>query len=373
VIAAAPAVVPAVLPVAVVHPEAPIEQPEALIVQPMAPFVPPMAPVVQPVVPFVQPAPSVAQEVTATEMAAALQESGALSQVLAALTNNTRPPRQSSWFNDTSEGVRMSPLDRHLETCLNMLAAGNYVEPVSLDSISIDYLKFKAPFAPPRLEASASGSMVVRANTRVPDTSTVFDASRVFSGYSKLIELASTDVLKRFSAFQVGQMLGVSNLVQSISYATEASKAIFFKHFLLQTAGVTDLVKAFNESSMLLMKFLVMQALPPPPRMPFRDAVPAPSRRGTKRALVGPSLASSSRGGSAVMSASSARDSRMRSSSDKPCKSRCDTAFTCTYPDCVFSHACVSCGQNHPASVCTSWDAAKGAAAMALIGTRRRG
>jgi hypothetical protein len=327
----------------------------------------------QPEAPIALSVPSIvpsAVGVTPADVDAALaQDPSALAQILAGFANFKGPARPSSWYNDTAEGSLKSPLEKHLEASLNKLYAGSYVEPVSLDSESLNYLKFKAPFANPGLEAS-NGTMVVRANTRLPDTANVFVAYRVFGGYTKLIELASNDKGQRFSARYVGQMLEVLNLVVSIGHATELSKGTFFKNFLLETAGVTNLVDAYKGSSMLLMQFLVTQA-PAVPRTPYREPAPAQSRRGSKRPAA-PSVASFSRGGPAVMSASSGREPRMRPSSDKPCKSRCDPGLTCTYPDCVFSHICVACGLNHPASACSSWDAAKGAAAMALINTRRR-
>jgi hypothetical protein len=364
---------PPVQPVGPAVPSVDPVGPAALPGPPVGPAAQFVAPLGQPEAPIALSVPSIvpsAVNFTPADVNAALAEDpSALAQILAGLTNNKGPARPSSWYNDTAEGYLKSPLDKHLEASLNTLYAGSYVEPVSLDSVSLNYLKFKAPFANPGFESS-NGTMVVRANTRLPDTGNVFDAHRVFSGYTKLIELASNDKFQRFSARYVGQMLEVLNLVVSISHATELSKGTFFKNFLLDTAGVTDLVDAYNRSSMLLMQFLVTQA-PAVPRTAYREPAPAQSRRGSKRPAA-PLVASFSRGGPAVMSASSGREPRVRPSSDKPCKSRCDPGFTCTYPDCVFSHICVACGQNHPASACTSWDAAKGAAAMALINTRRR-
>jgi hypothetical protein len=347
VVAAGPPVLSGAIAVPPVQP-GPSMQFDAIPVRASAPIVPPTA------------------AITTADMERALAESpSSLPQILAAIAGRAQP-RGSSWYSDATDGVTMSPRDMLVETSLNKLAAGKYVDPVSLDSTSLSWIMFKAPFATPGLEASSNGTMVVRANTRLPDTAGVFEAHRVFGGYLKLIELASNDLQQRFSAFYLGQMLKVLNLVQSISYATELSKGTLFKHFLLKTVGITNLVEAYNGSSMLFMELLVRQTSQPP----MISLADPSARRGTKRAA--PSVASQSRGGPAVMSASSSRDPKVRQVSVKPCKSRCDTGISCAYEDCIFSHACVSCGQNHPASACSAWVPAKGAAAMALISAPRR-
>jgi hypothetical protein len=347
--------------------EAPAVQQEAPAVQHEAHAVP----FVQVTVPFVPPtAPSVAA-VTSAGMDAALAEPGALAQILTLMSNKFQS-RQASVDAGSSSKALVSPAVKHKEDTLKTFAAGGFVDPVSIDPMSLRFLEFKAPFASQGLETNSSGFMVVRQNTRLPDTSHIFEASRVLGGFGTLIEWCLNDDQKRFSATYVGEMLTLLNTVKEIDYITELSKGTFFKHFLLKHRGVPSLMEAYNTDTVLTFKFFVMQAQAVPPMPAFRDVAPA-MRRGVKRnAGVGPSLASFSRSGPAVMSASAPRSSKGRSSSDKPCKSRCDPGFTCTYQDCVFSHACVSCGQNHPASACSSWDVAKGAAAMALIIPRRR-
>jgi hypothetical protein len=335
----------------------------------------------QPEAPFALSVPSIvpsAVGVTPADVSAALQDPSALAQILAGLANNGTA-RQSSLNNDTSPAADgslgaapLSPLDAHKEYVLKLLAAGRFVDPVSVDDESLHYLEFKVHFAPTTFESNANGQVMVRKASRLPDTSAIFDANRIFGGYSNMTEMCMLDTLNRFSSHTVGQMMQLLNTVRRIAWASEFSKGRFFKHFLLKHAGKADLMKAYTDDSQLSMEHLVMAAPPMPSRLSFPDVAQMPRNRGIKRAATGSSLASRSRGGPAVMSASSGREPRVRPSSDKPCKSRCDPGLTCTYPDCVFSHICVACGQNHPASACTSWDAAKGAAAMAPINTRRR-
>jgi hypothetical protein len=275
--------------------------------------------------------------------------------------------------HDIPAGDSKAPWDKIKENVLVAIKNGTYYDPVICDNQSKMHLQFKSPFSGEELNVSKEGFVFAKTSNRLPDVSSIFDPARVYGGYEQGITWAAAAYdTHQISPDTVAKMLQLLSKVKNWPGVSELSKSTYFKHFLHRHAGSPDLLAAQSADTELIFKFLQpmrLYELPPTP-----GPVPIPPLGGRGRGLkrsapsappaqrAAPQMGRTFVGGVAGSG---------RTPSAKLCKSRVDLGFICSYPDCIFSHSCATCGKDHPASACQVWDAAKGAAAAALI--KRRG
>jgi hypothetical protein len=331
--------------------------------------------------------PVAAQQVTETEVAGAVAaDPMALHRIMASLINQSAyvvtnasgalQAARTANFAGTQMpvGQLQTPWAMVKSSALTNMLHGQYVEPVLCDDITRDYLMFKAPFAGEQLSIDRDGMIKTARGSRLPDVANVFTAHRIKQGYQRLIQWVLED--PRFEATLAMQMLQLYNKVFGWPHVSEQAQATYFKHFLLKHAGSKDLLKDQRDDTELIYRFLVVHT----GGMQSSSSSASSSSSSASSSSASSSSAARPRGSKRSSSALIPRGSAattaaapMRVRSEKPCFSRVDLNATCAYSDCVFSHACASCGRDHPASACPSWDAAKGAAAAAAMNRGRRG
>ena len=289
-------------------------------------------------------------ELTAAEkLKAVLATPDGLSLVLGALLEKS-PAVRDAPLQSTST---ISPWQRHVAKAEELLKAHKFVDPVTLDSVTEEHMRFKS--VPTRVVGETEGGlMIVGKEVKAPDVSRVFDPARTRNGYLRMVTLASKCAVKSVSS-RVHDFLALDTKVWNYPNASDLSKSTFLKHFLLEHEASDDLVGEFDKATTLLARFMWSIAQP----QSQSSGYVAPKRKLPK---LGPG---------SLTSASTA-DKRARFMSEKPCYSRVEKGKVCDYPGCKFNHACVSCGQDHTASECNAFDEQKSKAALADMKRRPR-
>lgn len=255
----------------------------------------------------------------------------------------------------------MLPLDKHLAETRESLRVGEYVDPLQLSDAVLNRLRFRLP-GQARKERKL-GDITLSTDGEGTDSSSWFNPVGLRQGFTRMVEMVlGIDEVKH----RAQDMLGFAEEVWSFPKASEEGKARFIKHFLYKYRGQDDWkAKAFQDAR-LVAEFLTGD----------QRAGSAPSA-GAKRQAGGgarPGPADKrQRGPGAGGGAQQGRGDRHAWKARQPCLSRMDPSRgDCSYPGCRFSHACVSCGQDHPANACSKWDRAKGKKALDELAARRR-
>lgn len=300
---------------------------------------------------------------------AVLATPAGIKAVVEGLFLSQRQDRSSPWAHgETAESLAarrlasLEPWEKVMERTKDKVLRHLFVDVVSIDSKSEDFLRFKAK-PETSFQSSTDGRMVAVKGTKPPDVSQIFTPARVWDGFEKLVEIYAEVAPSR-----VLDLVAFGRKLKTWPNSTPEGQAMFLKHFLKEKASSDTLASDMDGASFLHCKFLMGGSVAQP-RGTARAASQGKAAHKRSASSAGLSQSSSSaaggrRGGSGGGRASGA------SKSDRPCKSRVVKGWTCNYDPCCFSHDCVSCGGDHAASFCGAWDEDKAKAAAEAM--RRR-
>jgi hypothetical protein len=279
---------------------------------------------------------------------------GQLTRLLESLTVRTAVANDGPGKAQAPKPVEV-PYDAHLRKCTKTISENLYLDPTQLSRTFLDHIKDKQPGHGAQREVVIdNGQLVLTAGaaTRLKDVSKLYDVAQIMSGLNRMFEIMACSSSQAVREL-LPDRLKWNRLVWDSRLGSAEAKPRFIKEFMFKHQGRSDWASLFETDFALIHEFL---AIAPPNNDGRRNKRGRSAHGGEDRDhAVGPN-----RG-----------QPRKRRREARTCFSRLQIeAGACKYDDCRFDHKCASCGQDHAAVDCPTWDASKVAAKK--LGPRRR-
>ena len=262
---------------------------------------------------------------------------------------------------DLSADVPLTTKQKWLVKQGRLIMNRRFVDPADVGPKQLSRLDFN-------LQASSSSQIsstlrLVSDNGSVRSQDKNFDPVEIKAGLQVIV---AATIRAGFSSRAAG-LLAFSAYIWDYPGASEIGKAKFIKYFLFAHPKENDLVPLVSADPKLVRRFLDHQStIDRAPSFESRQRF----GRGQKRPRFSPQ-------GTRRQPEGSASAGPRRTNSKPPtriCFSRARPSVgECSYAGaCKFDHRCASCGADHPASKCPSWNEAKGQAAASVNNSRTR-
>ena len=243
---------------------------------------------------------------------------------------------------DKDERDAEVPVEKYLKKIAARVRRRGYTDPMALSRWFLDYVKDKNPMRGQQRMLSLGGGLKMAADeVFLKDVSQEYDERCFREGMDRLILMYLDDDQV---AYRVPDMLRFSQKLWSMRIGTSLQRLKFAKDFMYKHAKKDDWASLIETDIILLRESFDERD----DRRRGRSRSRSPKRAGSRH---------SGRGRSPPRGRGKSTSGRGGGQSKAKCYSRTDPKVgDCSYASCRFCHKCATCGKDHSAAKCPSWN-----------------